>query len=256
MGNVEDQIEHILTEECGVALTTSMQVANRIRALANAEASSNVEMAKVVIQDPGLSAAVLRRANAILLNPLAKRVVSVREAIQRIGGNAVVCLAYAVSLQRDMAAIKRPEYRALANRIWSEAATNAGWAFCLAREVPREDPDVAMMCALMRKTPDLCMVHRLAQITPMVELEVAESAIAEMPGESRAKVLDALGLPDDLMVAIRETATAQWPPSSLGEVLALAEQVSCAVAAGQDEALLEALEKHRECYKQIIETLI
>lgn len=207
------------------AFIASIKGAEQVKRLAEDERSSLADVAKIVSQDPLLSAAVLKMANSSILNPYVKPVVSVRQAVQRIGLGPVRCLAYALVLRRNASAYDEPRFRGAAQRIWDRAVSIGAWACLLMKRTSKSHHETAMLSALMSALPSMFVLHILSEEGVEGTAHELVEKVRDIEPLTRDCLFQSLAVPAPIREAIMSEAEPVWPTNDLSEVLACARLI-------------------------------
>lgn len=161
------------------------EVALRVRrALARDDASID-EVARIVSAEPSLSVRLLQLANSVAINPGARRALTLRAAIARVGFNLArsATIAFAMSQMRRAAA-----WRGLGDRfrlIWERSARVAATSHAIARHCARDDADQALLAGMLSALGRLFVLTRVNAF-PALLADPGTYAAIEASWQSRA----------------------------------------------------------------------
>lgn len=121
------------------------EVASRAIALAQDPESDITDLAKLIQSDPSLAAHVMRIANSAAYSPNTS-LVSLQQAITRLGMNLICDIAIAASLSTKM--FKAPGFESTIADTWKHALASALWAKEIARAC-RLNVEATFLCGLL-----------------------------------------------------------------------------------------------------------
>ena len=160
------------------------QVASQVVMLAGNPAADAVQLSALIHRDPALAGQVLRIANSPTYMPKMP-IVSLQQAVARLGLNAVTEIAFVASLQSGT--FKVPGYEAELKKLWRHAIASAAFAKEIAR-VKRSNVEAAFLCGLLHAVgkPALLQVvadaeRELARIHLASERTANGLAMASLP---------------------------------------------------------------------------
>jgi HD-like signal output (HDOD) protein len=146
-----------------VRLPSFPDIAQRVQRALEDPRATPVQVARVIGIDAALAARVLRLANSAFLNPSAKPITELQQAVNRLGHQLVRCTAVSFALQQmnagDGVAALRPQLQEL----WRKGTLVASIAYVLARETRAANPDEALVAGLMHNIGSLYIAVRAHQ---------------------------------------------------------------------------------------------
>jgi HD-like signal output (HDOD) protein len=146
-----------------VRLPSFPDIAQRVQRALEDPRATPVQVARVIGIDAALAARVLRLANSAFLNPSAKPITELQQAVNRLGHQLVRCTAVSFALQQmnagDGVAALRPQLQEL----WRKGTLVASIAYVLARETRAANPDEALVAGLMHNIGGLYIAVRAHQ---------------------------------------------------------------------------------------------
>ncbi|MAZ88483.1 MAG: histidine kinase [Cellvibrionaceae bacterium] len=168
------------------------EVANRVIALSQDAESEIADLAQLIQSDPSLAAHVMRIANSAAYTPNAS-LVSLQQAITRLGMNLICDIALAASLSTKM--FKAPGFESHINDIWKHALATALWA-----------KEIARACRLNVEATFLCgLLHSIGQpVTIQAACDGAKRANVELSED------DALALAEQLNIEVGSCVLKSW----------------------------------------------
>jgi len=146
-----------------VRLPSFPDIAQRVQRALEDPRATPVQVARVIGIDAALAVRVLRLANSAFLNPSAKPITELQQAVNRLGHQLVRCTAVSFALQQmnsgDRVAALRPQLQEL----WRKGTLVASIAYVLARETRAANPDEALVAGLMHNIGSLYIAVRAHQ---------------------------------------------------------------------------------------------
>ena len=146
-----------------VRLPSFPDIAQRVQRALEDPRATPAQVARVIGIDAALAARVLRLANSAFLNPSAKPITELQQAVNRLGHQLVRCTAVSFALQQmnagDGIAALRPQLQEL----WRKGTLVASIAYVLARETRAANPDEALVAGLMHNIGSLYITVRAHQ---------------------------------------------------------------------------------------------
>jgi HD-like signal output (HDOD) protein len=146
-----------------VRLPSFPDIAQRVQRALEDPRATPVQVARVIGIDAALAVRVLRLANSAFLNPSAKPITELQQAVNRLGHQLVRCTAVSFALQQmnagDGVAALRPQLQEL----WRKGTLVASIAYVLARETRAANPDEALVAGLMHNIGSLYIAVRAHQ---------------------------------------------------------------------------------------------
>ena len=178
------------------------QVASQVVTLT---ASANVDAGKIsalIHRDPSLAGQVLRIANSAAYAPRMP-IVSLQQAVARLGLNVIAEIAFAASLQSGI--FKVPGHEADLKSIWRHSLASGIWGKEIAR-VRRANVESAFLCGLLHEVGKPALLQLLIDVarelggTP--EALWLQAHLAEHHRPLGRKVAQAWELPSPVLAAI------------------------------------------------------
>jgi HD-like signal output (HDOD) protein len=168
-----------------VDLPSFPEIAVRVRRVLSDPKSSVDQVVRVVGSEPALAARLLRISNSATLNRSGRAVTDLRTAVNRIGYNMVRSASIAFS----MAQIRKSNQLAglehhLAD-LWQRSTSVAAFAYVLARNCTKVNPDEAMLTGMMHGIGKLYVLTRAIDHP---ELFASDTMLNEIVGEWHASI--------------------------------------------------------------------
>jgi HD-like signal output (HDOD) protein len=121
------------------------QIAAQVLALASSSSSSASQLSNLIHTDQSLAGNVLRIANSSAYMP-SSPIVSLQQAVARLGTTQLTELAFAVSVKSG--AFKAPGYTDVVADLWRSSVATGAWAKEVARSL-RRNVESAFLCGLL-----------------------------------------------------------------------------------------------------------
>ena len=140
------------------------RVASQVVALVGSPTTDANRLSELIHRDPALAGQVLRIANSPAYMPRMP-IVSLQQAVSRLGLNVVSEIAFAASLQSGV--FRVPGYESVLNQLWRHALASGAFAKEIAR-VRRLNVESAFLCGLLHsvgKPALLQLVNDVAKTT-------------------------------------------------------------------------------------------
>ena len=201
------------------------QMANELIIIKNDDKAHVCDLARIIQQDPSLSAQIIRHAKSAFFNYQGD-INSVNEAISRVlGFNSAINICLGLSLSKKL---KNPPDGPLGlNEFWKHAIYSATLAQSLSKHLPkatRPRPDLAYLCGLLHNIgflllghlfqPEFFLLNRLyaANLTSSITciekhalgMGAGQSAINMGHSELGAWLLEKWGLPEETITTARQ----------------------------------------------------
>lgn len=229
-------ISHILEQRLAagsLSLPPLPEVAQRVMALAGDDEASSATLAKLVHRDAGLAAAVLRTANSASVGG-ATQVVSLQQAVARLGMTEVSRIAFSVSMRDSIFA--GGIYAAAFARVWRRSLATGLFAKEVARSL-RLNVEIAFLCGLLWRVGQPLALYGLEQVCKKRELPPEPDALAladALDGTFTSAAARTWELPDAVGGALGARDRADDRPAE-GHIATLAERLADAALAEKDE---------------------
>ena len=161
-------------------LTSYPAVALQIQQLLADDNVSTERVVRLVGTEPILAAMIVRLASSVALNPTGKPVVDLRNAVARVGFNAMRAAATSFALtQLRLSKRYRPVLEQL-EALWRDNVSMAAAACVVARRSQRVSADTALFAGLVSGVGKICLLAR----------SVDSPYMMSHPDEFREVVLD------------------------------------------------------------------
>jgi HD-like signal output (HDOD) protein len=144
-----------------VDLPSFPEIAVRVRRVLSDPKSSVEQVVRVVGSEPALAARLLRISNSASLNRSGRPVNDLRTAINRIGYNMVRSASMSFSMAQIRKSNKLAGLEHHLNDLWERSTLVAAFAYVLARNCTKVNPDEAMLTGMMHGIGKLYVLTRI-----------------------------------------------------------------------------------------------
>ena len=168
-----------------VDLPSFPEIAVRVRRVLSDPNSAVEQVVRVVGSEPALAARLLRIANSASLNRSGRVVTDLRTAINRIGYNMVRSAAMTFSMAQIRKSNKLAGLEHQLNDLWQHSTLVAAFAYVLARNCTKVNPDEAMLTGMMHGIGKLYVMTRAIDHP---ELFASDRTLNEIIGEWHAAI--------------------------------------------------------------------
>lgn len=221
-----------------VSFSTHADVALRVRLALDDPDLDLARAAQIIQAEPLLAARVVAVANSIAFNRTGARVADVKTAVTRVGIRLLRALATAVVMRQMAGGMRSPRSRELAARLWEHTVHVAALSHLLASRFVRGAAEIALFAGMVHEVSGFYLISR-GDTDPALFAD--PGALQAMSAEALVgrAVLNALAVPDEVVDAV----SALWrdgpqvfPPTTLGDVLRLANGLTPILSPLQDAA--------------------
>ena len=210
-----------------IVFPTHSEIALRVQRLLDDPECSIEALGKLIGAEPILATRVLAIANSIAYNPGGRTISEVKSAVSRLGFATLRALAASVIVRQMKDMSLAENHRALAAKLWEHTASVAALARVIAHRVTRQNPDAAFLAGIVHEIGGFYLIARADDfpglLTSGLELwhDDGEAAVGRA-------VLRALQAPAPILAAMETlwSGFLAMPPTSLGDTLLLADQLS------------------------------
>jgi HD-like signal output (HDOD) protein len=209
-----------------VDLPSFPEIAIRVRRILSDPKSSVEQVVRVVGSEPALAARLLRIANSASLNRSGRTVTDLRAAINRLGYNMVRSASISFSMAQIRHSNKLSGLSHHLNDLWERSTAVAAFAYVLARNCTKVNPDEAMLTGMMHGIGKL---YVLTRVIDHPELFASNTLLNQIIGEWHASIgkaiLENWKFPESMAQAVGDqtdfSRTEEGPPD-LSDVVAVA----------------------------------
>jgi HD-like signal output (HDOD) protein len=168
-----------------VDLPSFPEIAIRVRRVLSDPKSSVEQVVRVVGSEPALAARLLRIANSASLNRSGRTVTDLRAAINRLGYNMVRSASISFSMAQIRHSNKLSGLAHHLNDLWERSTAVAAFAYVLARNCTKVNPDEAMLTGMMHGIGKL---YVLTRVIDHPELFASNTMLNQIIGEWHASI--------------------------------------------------------------------
>lgn len=199
-------LEDIAKELSGdVAFPTCFAVAMQLRKALSDPNQSIEQIGRVIIGDPLICGKLLGLANSVAFNPSGTEVTDIKNAIQRLGLNAVRSCALAVAMKQMLMSKGMVEFEDLTKDLWDHSIVTASAAYVVARRLSRLSADDAMLAGLVHDIGVFYMLYRATQYDELrARPESLKHLVMQWHESIGETLLNALGVPEKITLSIRD----------------------------------------------------
>ncbi len=172
----EQKLKHLIETD---ALEVPMlpEVARKATELAEDEEGNSADMAKLIQGDQTLAAQVIRIANSAMYNPTGASMVSLQQAITRLGMKRIAEIALAASLQAKLFDV--PGYEDHVLSILHHSLSSGLWAKEIARSA-RKNVESAFLGGLLHDIGRPVVLQAAVELARRHELALSESEVCNL----------------------------------------------------------------------------
>lgn len=232
---LEDIAKDLSGEE--ITFPTFLDITFQVRT-ALKDPNLNVDqLAKLVGAEPLMSAKIIRMANSVALNPSGREIADVKNAIVRVGMEAVRTVSFAVAMEQLLKSKQMQPFEGISKRLWEHTAHVAALSRVLARKLARINGDEAMFTGLVHDLGVFYLMSRAANFPELVADKVELHALLVGWHDNIGHaLLSALGSPESVLVAVQEHETDREIKEikTLSEVLYVANKIANRTAGWRD----------------------
>lgn len=210
-----------------IVFPTHSEIALRVQRLLDDPECSIEALGKLIGAEPILATRVLAIANSIAYNPGGRTISEVKSAVSRLGFATLRALAASVIVRQMKDMSLAENHRALAAKLWEHTASVAALARVIAHRVTRQNPDAAFLAGIVHEIGGFYLIARADDFPGLLTsgLELWHDDGEATVGRA---VLRALQAPAPILEAMETlwSGFLAMPPTSLGDTLLLADQLS------------------------------
>lgn len=225
-----------------VSFPTFLDITFQVRTALKKPDLTVAKLGTLLSAEPMMSTKIIRLANSVALNPSGRSVTDISSAIVRVGMEAVRSASFAVAMEQLLNSKKMLPFAALSRRLWEHSIYVAALSRVLARKLTRVNPDEAMFAGLIH---DIGVFYLLSRAVSFPELIAKPAELHELLMQWHAEIghalLAAMGLPDDLLLAVQthETERPIERLATLADVVWVANKLANLKHSWSDPALVE-----------------
>jgi len=182
------------------------RVAGQVVALVGSSKTDANRLAELIHRDPALAGHVLRIANSPAYMPRMP-IVSLQQAVSRLGFNVVAEIAFAASVQGGI--FKVPGFESVLLEMWRHALTSGAFAKEVAR-VRRLNVESAFLCGLLHAVGKPALLQVVTDVAKACDLPLSSGPLFALLDDLHAVVGVRIGeqwqLPKQVIAAIEHYA--------------------------------------------------
>lgn len=183
------------------------RVASQVVALVGSPTTDANRLSELIHRDPALAGQVLRIANSPAYMPRMP-IVSLQQAVSRLGLNIVSEIAFAASLQSGV--FKVPGYETMLNQLWRHALASGAFAKEIAR-VRRLNVESAFLCGLLHSVGKPALLQLVNDVAKKNALRVGPIALVAVLDDLHPivgiRIAEQWGLPKPVAASIEHYVT-------------------------------------------------
>lgn len=183
---------------------TCLNIAVSIRdALTDPEVTVD-HLAKLIGADPLITARILRMANCVTLNPSGVKVVSISNAVARLGFNVVRAVSLVLALEQLTKSQTMAVFAPLSEKIWEHSIQVAALSRILAKRLAVGNADEAMLAGLVSDIGTFYLMYRASTYQAYQQdqaylMDLLHHFSVSVGGH----VIQLLGLPESVVDALK-----------------------------------------------------
>lgn len=201
----------------------------------------SVEMlSKLIGAEPLMSTKIIRMANSVALNPSGREIADVKNAIIRVGMEAVRTVSFAVAMEQLLKSKQMHAFEGISKKLWEHTSHVAALCRVLARKIAKINGDEAMFAGLVHDIGVFYLLSRAANFPEMVNDKVElHGLLVGWHDNIGHALLSALGSPESVLVAVQEHETDREIKDlkSLSDVLYVANKIANRTSSWRDPEL-------------------
>lgn len=183
--------------------------------------------AELVLAEPLIAARLVAIANSVAYTRFGGKVSNVRSAVGLLGFKTLRSLVAAIVVRQFAGAMSDASLLRKGEILWQHCASVAALAKVIAREFTGLDPETAMFAAIVHEISGFYLLFRAEEFPELLQRAPDESS-KEACRLLAHSVLQVLKVPKAVALAVEHlySGTSSLPPESLGDVLALANDLA------------------------------
>ena len=212
---MSDQISFRILEDIArdlsgelVSFPTFLDITFQVRTALKDPKLTIDRLARLVEAEPLMSAKVVRMANSVAMNPSGRAIADVRNAITRIGMEAVRSVSFAVAMEQLLRSKNMAPFEALSKRLWEHSMHVAALCRLLARKVGGINPDEAMFAGMVHDIGVFYLLSRAGSFPELIDnRDELNQMLVQWHDSIGHALLSAMGQSDELLAAVQEHET-------------------------------------------------
>ncbi|MFM2287295.1 MAG: hypothetical protein RL684_438 [Pseudomonadota bacterium] len=223
----------------------------QLQRLLDSDDADVARIVRVIGTEPMLAAQTLRMANSAALNPAGRTSSDLRDAVARLGFDALrsAAVGYAVRQLKQAAAFQGIGH--LLDDVWRQSHAVAAACLVVARTSGRFNPDTAMLCGLVSGVGRLYLLTRAHQYPALLDDKTTYAHIVtDWHATIARSILESWSMNEDVVQAVQDfegVATDVRTVPTLADVLSAGHTLAGLI--GRGEAHGPVLEADRACLR-------
>lgn len=183
--------------------------------------------AELVLAEPLIAARLVAIGNSVAYTRFGGRISNVRSAVSLLGFKTLRSLVAAIVVRQFAGAMSDASLLRKGELLWQHCANVAALAKVIAREFTEVDPETAMFAAIVHEISGFYLLFRAEEFPELLQ-GVPDESSKEASRVLAQCVLQVLKVPKAVASAVEHlySGTSSLPPASLGDVLALANDLA------------------------------
>lgn len=225
-------LEDIAKElEGEIVFPTCFDVSTHISEVMSDESATLRQIAQEIQRDPLVASKILQVANSAAYNQSGHVITDIGHALNRTGLQNARAVALACALAQLAKATKTSVFAEQLKQLLEHSLKTAATARVLAQHLtPRIHPETAMLAGLVHDLGAFFMLNRVENYPELVDRpETVKFLVAQWHEGIGTTLLDALGLPEEVIEAVREVDIPRpriHTPRSLADIVYIANLFS------------------------------
>lgn len=175
------------------------------------------QIAAEVQKDPLIATKILKLANCITYNPSGRNIVDIENAVIRLGMGTARSVALACAMDQLARSAQLAPFEAQSNLWWLHSLKCAAISRVLCKQLaPRINPDMAFLAGLVHDLGAFFMLDRAGRYPELLERpKTVDYLVAQWHDSIGTVLLDTLGLPEEIIEAVRDNDLPRPPTTQL-----------------------------------------
>lgn len=228
-----------------ITFPTFLDITFQVRSALKDPNLSVDQLAKLVGAEPLMSAKIIRMANSVAMNPSGREIGDVKNAIVRVGMEAVRTVSFAVAMEQLLKSKQMQPFEGISKRLWEHTSHVAALCRVLARKIAKINGDEAMFTGLVHDLGVFYLMSRAANFPELVaDKAELHSLLVGWHDNIGHALLSALGSPESVVLAVQEHETDREIAElrSLSDVLYVANKIANRTASWRDPEFEEQVD--------------
>lgn len=205
-------------------------IAVQLQHMLGDEDISMERIVRLVSAEPILATRIVRLASSVALNPRGMPIRDLRNAVARVGFNALRAAATSFAITQLQLADRYKSVMPALTALWQENVAMASAACVVARRCQRISPDTALFAGLVSGVGKICLLARSAESPYMLRNPgVFQEIVRDWHAEVALALLTNWGVAEDVVDAVHGFQSHRAGGNTLfalADVLAVAEVLS------------------------------